>query len=132
MMIVRLLVATVVLVVFSSVPVAAQVPTPIAGVEKLAWSMPATPYLPTSLTYAVYVDGTRSPLVATCVAPVAPATAFDCIAPLPAMTPGTHDLQITAIVTDGPTTVESVKSVILSVRIVVAPPTPINPNIKRP
>lgn len=90
----------------------------------LSWDQ-AAPDLATaqSYSYAVSVDAQPTVvLTATCVAPVPPATAFNCSAPFPAATPGAHTLTLTASNAAG----VSAPSAPLAFTFVVIPATPTN------
>jgi hypothetical protein len=89
----------------------------ITGLERLGWDQPAADAGElASFNYALYVDNTRSE--AADVSCGAPATngRFECTCQLPAMSSGSHTLQIGAFVTDGSGTRESPRSA--AVRVV--------------
>lgn len=87
--------------------------TPAVPSDKLGWDVKQDT---TGMTFAVKVDGVRSNLTAICDAPVNGIAL--CKAPLPAMTVGTHAIEVIAIVNDGPLTAESGPSLPLSVRFI--------------
>lgn len=82
--------------------------------DKLAWDMKQDP---SSLTFAVLVDGARQPLsAATCSAMSAGIST--CQSPLPAMTPGTHRLEVVAIQVVGTQILDSAPSAPLAVTFI--------------
>jgi hypothetical protein len=54
-----------------------------------------------AIGYVVYVDGARTALAGVACAPAPAGSVFACTAPLPALTPGAHALELAAFVTDG-------------------------------
>jgi glucose/arabinose dehydrogenase len=103
----------------------------ITGRERLGWEQPAsgTAELAT-FRYAIYVDGTRSEIAdARCGATAGPG-GFECSGRLPAMTPGTHTLEL-ATFFDSIGTIEGAKSPPLRVIVVAsanaAAATPLQP-----
>lgn len=89
--------------------------SPAVPSSRLAWTMRQDA---SGLTFAVLIDGTRSPLAgASCTAATDGTSA--CEAPIPAMAPGVHALQIIGILTAGGQTVESAPSLPLSVSMLV-------------
>jgi glucose/arabinose dehydrogenase len=90
----------------------------INGTERIGWDQRAadTAELAT-ISYAIYVDGTRTPLTAVTCATQATAAGFACSARLPALPAGSHTLQIASFVADG-TVLESDRSASLSVSVV--------------
>ena len=96
----------------AAIPVFAQ--TPAVPSDKLAWDMRQDP---TGLTFAVLIDGSRSTLPgSSCGAPVSGVAV--CSAPIPAMAPGTHRLEVVALVTVGGQSLESPPSPPLSVTFI--------------
>ncbi len=104
--------------------------TPAVPSDKLAWTQATSGASASQLSYAAFVDGVRVAIpTATCTAGSAAGT-LECQAPLPAMTPGAHSIELIAIFSDGTTAVESPKSVPLAVLVVVVTP-PTNLRITR-
>lgn len=97
--------------------------------SKFAWTQEAdTLATAQAYIYRLYVDGgaTPIPLTATCVdatpagsQPTNPPT-FNCEAPFPAFTPGTHNVRLTA----GNASGESEPTPVVSFNLVVVPKTP--------
>src|SRR5688572_3142205 len=91
------------------VPSVAFAQTPVAGTEKIGWdqvaaSLPAA----SAFVYTLYIDNTPTTLASvTCAGTASP---FACAAPLPAMTPARHDLQLTAAEVVNGTQLESLRS----------------------
>ena len=88
----------------------------ITGRERIGWSQPAqdTGQL-ASFDYAIYVDGVRSVLTGeACSGNAAP---FDCAAPLPPLTPGTHSLELASFIVSDGAVVESERSAALRVTV---------------
>lgn len=99
-----------------AVPLHAQ--SPAIPSDRLGWDQAVTAgELPLLSWVAVIDGGPRVPLTPTCSQP-APDRA-ECQAPLPAMTPGTHTLEVIAIRTEGGLIAESPKSAPFSLRIVI-------------
>src|SRR5262249_30978874 len=74
----------------------------INGSERLGWDQPAADAAElATIRYAIYVDGTRSELTGPTCSTTATATSFACSARLPALTPGTHTLELASFVQDG-------------------------------
>jgi aldose sugar dehydrogenase len=90
----------------------------INGTERIGWDQRAadTAELAT-MSYVIYVDGTRTPLTAVTCATEASAAGFACSARLPTLSAGSHTLQIASFVTDG-TVLESDRSASLNVSVV--------------
>jgi glucose/arabinose dehydrogenase len=90
----------------------------ITGRERFGWSQAAENAADLAfLRYALYVDGTRRVVEGeTCQATGSP-TAFDCSAPLPALTPGVHTLELASFITQGDSTFESPRSTTLRVTV---------------
>lgn len=86
----------------------------ITGSERIGWDQQAADATELgSFRYAIYVDGTRSELSGvTCAAAQG---GFACAARLPAVTAGTHTLELASFVLDGSTVLESSKSAALRV-----------------
>lgn len=82
-------------------------PTPpgnVTGAERLGWTQTAADSRELSIFhYAIYIDGTRAELAgASCQPPASRSSGdFDCIAPLPAMSAGTHTLELITFIVDG-------------------------------
>lgn len=89
----------------------------VTGVERFGWDQPAADAGElASFRYAFYVDDARSEVTDVSCAPGPSSGRFTCTAPLPAMSPGAHTLQVAAFVNDGGVTRESSRSA--AVRIV--------------
>ena len=89
--------------------------SPAVPSSRVAWTMRQDT---SGLTFAVLIDKARSPLAGvTCTAGTDGTS--ECEAPIPAMTPGVHTLQIVGILIAGGQTVESQPSVGLSVSFLV-------------
>jgi len=84
--------------------------------DRLGWTQQA-PDLATAETYqfALYLDGARLTLAGVSCTRAASGAAFDCSAQLPALSPGTHTLELASFVTDGGTIAESARSAPLRV-----------------
>ena len=78
------------------------------------------------IRYAVYVDGTRSELAGVSCASSATTAGFACSARLPALSAGSHTLQLASFVIDG-SVLESARSASLSVTVVLAATTTLAP-----
>lgn len=85
--------------------------------DRLGWTQPAADAADiSSIQFALYIDGTRTPLSGVTCAPSG--AAFDCTAVLPTMTPGAHSLELASFVIDGSVTAESPRSAALRVVVV--------------
>jgi quinoprotein glucose dehydrogenase len=94
----------------------------ITGAERLGWEQPARDVVELAgIGYAIYVDGAREELQAAACGAEAAAGGFSCSAPLPALTPGSHTLELASFIDDGGL-LESARSAALRV-IVTAPAT---------
>ena len=90
----------------------------INGTERIGWDQRAADTAElAAISYVLYVDGTRTPLTAVTCATQASAAGFACSARLPALSAGSHTLQLASFVTDG-TVLESERSASLSVSVV--------------
>jgi len=90
----------------------------INGTERIGWDQRAAdPAELAAISYVMYIDGTRTPLTAVTCATQASAAGFACSARLPAMSAGSHTLQIASLATDG-TVLESERSASLNVSVV--------------
>ena len=97
---------------------AAPVAEHVAGTERFGWTQTADDTRDSStFRFAAYVDGMRVELMdVSCKPPSSPtSTAFECSAPLPAMSAGTHSLQVVMYVVEGDTARESPRSAPLRV-----------------
>jgi len=93
-------------------------PVTVTGTERIGWDQPAADAVElATFGYAIYVDGTRSVASSVACVPAAGATGFACTAPLPALTPGAHSLQVASFVDDGGL-LESTRSAALQVTLV--------------
>jgi hypothetical protein len=98
-------------------PVTAQ--TPAAPSDKLAWNQSVSSGSASSYTFLILVDGARSPLTSvTCTGD----TDLSCVAPLPAMTPGRHEVRLVAVFTANGQAIESAPSDPLVLTLVVISP----------
>lgn len=92
--------------------------------HRLAWDQ-AAPSLAEAqgYQYAIYVDGGPRTVLSgvTCTGTASPWT---CAVPFPALTPGDHQIRLTAAVVVGDVIAESLPSVPFDVRVVVAPQPP--------
>jgi glucose/arabinose dehydrogenase len=101
-------------------PVVTPGPSPsptVTGVERLGWNQTAADGVQlATFHYAIYVDGARAELMgASCQPSASPASAaFDCLAPLPAMSAGIHTLELATFIVD-PSLLESARSAPLMV-----------------
>jgi hypothetical protein len=78
-------------------------PINVTGHEQLGWDqMVADRTELGTIGYTVYVDAKPQPLGSSNCATTATATTFDCKAPLPSMSPGTHTLELAAFYLDTP------------------------------
>jgi len=82
--------------------------------DRLGWTQPAPDSSDiASLQFALYVDGTRSTLAGAACATAG--ASYNCSAVLPALTAGSHTLELAAFVGDGGSTAESARSAALRV-----------------
>jgi aldose sugar dehydrogenase len=84
----------------------------VTGAERLGWTQTAADTRELStFRYAVYVDGARAELTGiSCQPPSSPVSPdFSCTAPLPAMSGGTHTLELAAFIVEG-SVLESARS----------------------
>jgi len=89
----------------------------ISGVERFGWDQPATDAGElTSFRYALYVDDARSEAADVSCAAGQAGGQFACTSALPAMSTGSHTLQIASFVIDGGVVRESTRST--AVRVV--------------
>jgi len=99
----------------------------INGTERIGWDQRAADTVElAAIGYVLYVDGTRTPLTAVTCATEASATGFACNARLPALSSGSHTLQLASFVTDG-TVLESERTASLSVTVVRQTNASLNP-----
>lgn len=109
----------------NATPLSAQ--SPAVPTSHLAWTQDATSAELPELSWAIYLDGARTSLTGSACLPSSVAGKFDCQAPVPAMTPGVHTIELVAIRTiagTSPMILESPKSAPFQVRLVVAPAAP--------
>lgn len=108
--------------------------SPAVQTSQVAWTQDATSTELPQLTFASFVDGARTPLASfNCVASATVGKA-DCSAPVPAMTPGLHAVELIAIRTipgTPPVVLESAKSAPLQILLVIAPAPPTGLRIVR-
>ena len=89
----------------------------VSGGERLGWSQQAANASELStFQYAIYIDGNRSVLAGASCGTIASAAGFDCSAPLPSLTAGSHTIEIAAFAVDGGV-LESAKSAPLRVTL---------------
>jgi glucose/arabinose dehydrogenase len=92
----------------------------VVGTERLGWSQPAADAVElAAIGYAIYVDGIRSELIGATCEGGASGGAFPCSARLPALSSGSHVLQLASFVNDGGV-LESPRSATLRVTVVAA------------
>jgi glucose/arabinose dehydrogenase len=73
----------------------------ITGTERIGWDQPAADAVElATIGYVIYVDGTRTPLIEVSCAATTSAS-FACNARLPALSRGSHALQLASFVMDG-------------------------------
>lgn len=94
-------------------PVSAQ--TPIVPSDRLGWTQSADQI--DLFTFAIVVDWQRSALAGHSCAPSN--GAFECEAPLPALTPGVHEIRLIAVRTEDGVAAESAPSEPLTINVVV-------------
>jgi hypothetical protein len=88
------------------------------GSERIGWDQRASDTVElATISYAAYVDGSRVTLAGVACASTAATAGFPCTAPLPAMMPGTHTLELASFVNDGGV-LESARSAALRVNVV--------------
>lgn len=88
----------------------------VSGRERLGWSQQAADAVELAqLQYAVYVDNTRVTLTGVSCGSTSGPSGFDCSAPLPALTPGSHTLELASFIVDPTGTLESGRSAPLRV-----------------
>lgn len=96
-------------------PIAAQAPA--VPSDALGWTLSGSGNSASFYTFAIRVDGTRSALTGvTCAADAN--LDLQCRAPLPAMTPGRHTIEVIAIFTSGSTVAESDPSEALALTLI--------------
>jgi glucose/arabinose dehydrogenase len=92
----------------------------INGTERLGWDQRAADAVDLgTISYAIYVDGTRATLPGVTCAAAASSTGFSCSARLPTLAAGAHTLELASFVTDGGV-LESARSAQLRVTVVPA------------
>lgn len=102
-----------------SIGTAVSAQTPTAPSDRLGWTQSlAASDLP-NLSYALFVNGQRQSLPTYNCTQTATAGVYDCSAPLPALTPGPHRLELVAIVTINGVAYESPKSAALDITLIV-------------
>jgi glucose/arabinose dehydrogenase len=88
----------------------------VSGNERIGWSQPADDAgQVASLQFVIYVDGVRTPLTGLTCSSTPTASGFDCSAPLPPLTPGSHTLELASVVVDDTGVLESGRSAPLRV-----------------
>ncbi|MEO6212866.1 MAG: PQQ-dependent sugar dehydrogenase [Vicinamibacterales bacterium] len=89
----------------------------ITGRERLGWNQPAGDLSDLGgLRYAIYVDGTRTEIADVSCGTTAGTGGYPCSGRLPAMSTGTHTLELAAYIDDG-TTIEGTRSSPLRVTV---------------
>ena len=108
----------------SSSPPPANAGETITGRERIGWVQAAGESELAGYGYALYVDGTRRVLDSPTCTAAASAGTWNCAAPLPPITPGTHSLELATFVVHGSDTLESPKSAPIRVTVTgsTAPP----------
>lgn len=90
----------------------------ITGRERVGWLQTAATEGDISLfSYALYVDGNRRVLEGASCSPSSTAGAFNCSAPLPPLTAGTHTLELASFIVHGEIPIESARSAALRVTV---------------
>ncbi len=90
----------------------------INGTERLGWNQQAPDAVElTTIRYAIYVDGARTELSGVSCASAPTIAGFACSARLPALSAGSHALQLASFVNDG-SLLESARSAALTVTVV--------------
>jgi len=85
--------------------------TRVTGTERLGWSQPAADTQELSrFEYAIYIDGARTTLSGVMCGSTASPAGFECSAPLPPLTAGSHDLELATFFTDQQGVLESGRS----------------------
>ena len=85
------------------------------GTERIGWDQPvAAGSSPNEYTYSWYIDGLRAGAAAAACAPQGEST-LSCAAPIPQLTPGTHQLRISATRTTAGLSLEGARSAPLTV-----------------
>lgn len=107
-----LFLATLLLLGIGAIPVSAQVSA--VPSDKLAWDVRQDP---AGLTFQIVIDGQRSSLSGSSCGALESGVSV-CSAPLPAMTPGVHTIQIVAVLSVAGTSLESAPSAPLSVSFI--------------
>jgi hypothetical protein len=107
--------------------------TPVVGTEKLAWDQQVTSMADlAAMKWMVYVDQLAGvPIVNGACVEVKGTYGFPCTGDIPSMTPGDHQIVLTAYMDVGGTKLESLKSIPFPVRMVIAPPAPVGVKIIR-
>jgi glucose/arabinose dehydrogenase len=89
----------------------------VSGGERLGWSQQAANASELStFQYAIYIDGNRNVLTGATCGTIAASAGFDCSAPLPVLTAGSHAIELAAFAVDGGV-LESAKSAPLRVTL---------------
>src|SRR5437763_4795299 len=89
----------------------------ITGAERIGWTERAADAVDLALVkYAIYVDGTRSELSASCDASTFTPDGVVCSAKLPALTTGAHVLELASFIVEG-SVLESSRSAALRVTV---------------
>jgi glucose/arabinose dehydrogenase len=79
--------------------------------DRLGWTQQAVDAAEiATFQFALYVDGTRTTLASVSCTRAPSGTGFDCSAILPALSMGTHTLELASFVVDGSVTIESARS----------------------
>ena len=93
----------------------------INGTERIGWDQPAADTVDlAAIGYAVYVDGVRAELAGVACATTPTTTGFPCTARMPALSAGSHTLELASFVNDGGV-LESARSAAVRVTLVPVP-----------
>lgn len=118
----------VLLCVLCAIPAAAQ--TPATTNAKVMWDIDESRAF--ELDYKLYIDGVPTVLSGKTCGPNIPLGLIACQAPLPAMTIGTHTLELSALdISDPANPVESAKSSSVIIRFYLAPNVPTNVRVTK-
>src|SRR5688572_28175295 len=93
----------------------------INGRERIGWTQQVPDLIDLgAVRYAIYVDGARRVLDAATCATTAGAAGYDCSAPLPTLTAGSHVLELASFTSSGSDLLESARSSPLPVTVVAS------------
>jgi hypothetical protein len=95
----------------------------ITGRERIGWDQPAESVAALGgFQYAMYVNGTRTMLAGVTCDPTPRPEGFGCSAPLPAMLPGPHVLELASVAASAGSVAESARSAPLHVTVAATAP----------